>query len=74
MFVKINRKSRINVDELCEYSIYYSESYKKWYLQMSFRNNDSYISKYVCDDEHEAYELLEMLDRAVGISSNTIRD
>ena len=67
MFVKIGRKARINVDEISEYDIHYSEGYGKWYLTVYFRNSE-HSSPFTCGDEHEAYEMLAKLDVAVGLS------
>ena len=67
MFVKIGRKARINVDEISEYDIHYSEGFNQWYLTIHFRNS-THSSTFTCDDEHEAYEMLAKLDVAVGLS------
>ena len=67
MFIKIGRKARVNVDEINEYNIHYSEGYKRWYLTIHFRNSE-HSSTFTCDDEHEAYEILAKLDVAVGLS------
>ena len=67
MFIKIGRKARVNIDEISEYNIHYSEGYGKWYLTIHFRNSE-HSSTFTCDDEHEAYEILAKLDVAVGLS------
>lgn len=73
MFIKIGRKARINVDEINEYDIHYSEGYNRWYLSVHFRNSE-HSSTYTCGDEHEAYEMLAKLDAAVGLSSSILEE
>ena len=73
MFIKMGRKARVNVDEISEYNIYYSEGYGKWYLTIHFRNS-KHSSTFTCDDEHEAYEMLAKLDAAVGLSSSILEE
>lgn len=67
MFIKIGRKARVNVDEISEYNIHYSEGYNKWYLTIHFRNSE-HSSTFNCEDEHEAFETMAKLDVAVGLS------
>lgn len=67
MFIKIGRKARVNINEISEYNIHYSEGYNRWYLTIYFRNSTR-SSSFTCDDEHEAFEIMATLDAAVGLS------